>query len=200
LILAKLISIIMSAIIVYMLFYGGADEHKDINVHIAYAPAQINLEESKIINADYEGYSFTAFAEFSLQARVLGAKRYRWGSSSVIAPVDLALGWQEMSKDDIVKRINISQSGRWYYWSYEGNIPTRRENIERQSANMHMIPLNDNVRDTLLDVERNDIVQIQGYLVNVKGDDGFTWNSSATRNDTGDGACEVILVSSIKII
>lgn len=199
-ILAKELSIIIAAIIVFAYYYGGSDEHKDINVHIETAPVQINLDKNKIIPTDYEGFNFNAFAQFSLTARVLGAERYIFGISSEISPVDLALGWQEMSKDEVVKRINVSQQRRWYYWSYSGDSPTSRANISRQSANMHMIPINEDVKDVLLDVKRNDIVKIEGYLVNVDGDDGFTWRSSSTRNDTGDGACEIILVTNIKII
>jgi hypothetical protein len=44
----------------------------------------------------------------------------------------------------------------------------------------------------------NDLVELEGYLVYVKGDN-FTWNSSLTRNDTGDGACEVLYVEKISV-
>jgi hypothetical protein len=38
---------------------------------------------------------------------------------------------------------------------------------------------------------------MEGYLVNINGMVGngtVRWNSSLTRNDTGDGACEVFYV------
>ena len=36
--------------------------------------------------------------------------------------------------------------------------------------------------------------------VQVEGDDGFRWVSSRTRDDTGDGACEVIWVEQLQIL
>jgi hypothetical protein len=38
------------------------------------------------------------------------------------------------------------------------------------------------------------IVTLDGYLVNATGPEGRTWNSSLTRDDTGNGACELIYV------
>jgi len=37
-------------------------------------------------------------------------------------------------------------------------------------------------------------VKLSGYLVDVRGDDGWSISTSMTREDTGAGACEVIWV------
>ena len=39
---------------------------------------------------------------------------------------------------------------------------------------------------------------MRGYLVNVGGPDGFSWNTSLRRDDTGNGACEVFYVESVE--
>ena len=39
-----------------------------------------------------------------------------------------------------------------------------------------------------------------GYLVDARDKKGWRWNSSRTRDDTGDGACELFYVNSIKIL
>ena len=44
-----------------------------------------------------------------------------------------------------------------------------------------------------------DLVRMQGELVEVRDKD-LVWKSSLTPTDTGDGACEVFRVSSIKWI
>ena len=41
-------------------------------------------------------------------------------------------------------------------------------------------------------------VSMRGFLVNVGGPDGFYWNTSLRRDDTGNGACEVFYVESIE--
>ena len=40
---------------------------------------------------------------------------------------------------------------------------------------------------------------IGGYLVDVAGPGGFAWNTSLTRNDTGDGACEIVWVETLEV-
>ena len=43
------------------------------------------------------------------------------------------------------------------------------------------------------------VVALEGYLVKVISKDGWRWQSSLTRNDTGNGACEVIWVEEVEI-
>jgi len=43
------------------------------------------------------------------------------------------------------------------------------------------------------------IVRLQGYLVDVRGPGGFAWNTSLTRSDTGDGACEIVWVEAVAV-
>jgi hypothetical protein len=40
---------------------------------------------------------------------------------------------------------------------------------------------------------------MSGYLVDVKAPDDFVWATSRSREDSGDGACEILLVTDIKI-
>ena len=69
-----------------------------------------------------------------------------------------------------------------------------REQIERNSANMHMIPANDDVADALDEVRVGNVVSLRGYLVEARAGDGWRWRSSLTRNDTGARACELVHV------
>ena len=57
-------------------------------------------------------------------------------------PEDLALGWGRMSDSDVLAKIDITQSGRFYYWHVD-DFPIPRREIETSSANMHMIPSDD---------------------------------------------------------
>ncbi len=43
------------------------------------------------------------------------------------------------------------------------------------------------------------IVTIGGFLVDVTGPGGFTWNTSLIRTDTGNGACEIVWVESLDV-
>ena len=47
-------------------------------------------------------------------------------------------------------------------------------------------------------VNPGQIATIGGYLVDVRGPNGFAWNTSLTRRDTGDGACEIVWVETLE--
>ena len=161
------------------------------------APVQFNIEPVVVYEDD--GHRVTAVAEFSLQAKVLGRERYRNDAEAALSPIDLALGWRRMSDQKVVDQIDISQYGRWYRWETD-HLPIPQRDIERCSANMHMIPKNDQVRSALLAVRTGEIVSIQGYLVDVSASNNWSWSTSRTRDDTGDGACEIVWVEAFEVV
>ena len=148
---------------------------------------------------DYDGHAITPLASFQLEAKVLSTKGYTWGREADFSPIDFALGWGPMADDAVLDRIEISQSGRWYQWR-TSVYPIPRRSIETSSANMHLIPSSSDVASTLHKVEPGHVVRLLGYLVEVKSHDGWQWRSSLTRDDTGDGACELVLVKKLVIL
>jgi hypothetical protein len=116
-----------------------------------------------------------------------------------LAPTDLALGWQQMSDESVLAQIDISQSGRWYRWHVR-DFPIPRRAIETQSANMHMVPANDQVAAILDSVRAGQIISLQGQLIRAQASDGWRWQSSLTREDTGANACELVYVTALEIV
>lgn len=147
-----------------------------------------------------KGYRIQPLARFSIQARVLGAERYRFGREADLSPLDLALGWGPMSDSAVLSRISISQGNRFYHWRVENEFPIPREAIETHSANMHLIPATEAVADRMLGPRPGQIVRIQGFLVEASAADGWRWRSSLTRKDTGGGACELIWVEAFEAL
>lgn len=144
------------------------------------------------------GYRITPLESFEIEARVLSTEHYLFGREADLSPVDLALGWGKMSDEAILKDIKISQSNRFYYWRVD-EFPIPRREIETQSANMHMIPADDAIASTLKSVKTGQVVKIRGFLVRADASDGWHWQSSLTREDTGNGACEVVYVKSLTV-
>ena len=145
----------------------------------------------------FDDYLITPLAEFQIKARVLSRENYWLGREADLSPVDFALGWGRMANPDITDNITISQRNRWYYWKTD-KYPIPRAEIENSSANMHMIPANEVIADKLKQVKEGDHVSITGKLVRIDAEDGWRWVSSLSRADTGDGACEVVYVTSIR--
>jgi hypothetical protein len=158
-------------------------------------PVQQNLGPTPPI--EINGYQITPLAKFSAKARVLSIENYYADRGAELAPTDFTLGWGPMSDEKILKDISISQSGRFYFWSVS-EFPIPRNEIETHSANMHMIPADANIAKQLKSVRKGQVINFSGYLVEAKSPDGGpSWRSSLSRNDTGAGACELVLVKSV---
>jgi hypothetical protein len=147
---------------------------------------------------EVNGYRVSALASFAMKARVLSTERYHFDRESDLVPEDVAFGWGQMSDSRILDQLDISQSGRWYHWSCQ-EFPISRGNIETHSANMHLIPADAAVRRTILHLRPGQVVDLDGYLVRADASDGWHWISSLTRNDTGDGACELVYVQRLSV-
>jgi hypothetical protein len=162
----------------------------------AQAPVQALLErDAPVFQKD--GFRVVAVASFAMQARVLRSKSYCCGGPDRLAPIDVAFGWGRMSDEAVLARIDISQSGRFYFWRYEGSPPIPRREIELSSANMHLIPATNAIGKRLDRLRPGSVVTLKGYLVEVTGEGGFVWRSSLTREDTGGGACELFWVEEL---
>ncbi len=141
-----------------------------------------------------EDFHISPQADFQLEARILGRKIYHFDDAAKLSPFDLALGWGPMARDEVLEHISIRQANRFYYWSTPA-FPIPRRDIERNSANMHLIPASAEVTQVLNRARTDDRIRLRGYLVHVDRDDGWRWRTSLTRDDVGGGACEIVLVT-----
>lgn len=145
------------------------------------------------------GYEITARARFEIEAVVLGRKAYTRGALGALVPLDLALAWGPASDPEWIRHLRVTQSARLYEWAFPPGTPLTVEAVVRSSANMHMIPGTDAAWDVLGEVRRGDLVQIEGYLVDIAGPGEFSWPTSLVRDDTGRGSCEIVLIDHIEI-
>lgn len=147
------------------------------------------------------GRLIVPFAEFQLTARVLSRERYRFDPQSDLSPLDLALGWGVMSDQRTIDNLDIAQSSRFYVMApKQCSTALPWPVLMRSSANMHMIPANDDLRERLLNVRVGSIIQLKGYLVGVQMGGQWVWVSSLSRTDTGNGACEIVWVEELSIL
>jgi hypothetical protein len=159
-------------------------------------PLQRNVQASQFMVDDYV---LTRKASFEIRARVLSTEPYYMGRTADLSPVDFALGWGPMSDQAVLDVIKVSQSGRWYRTRWDRPPPIPDQAIISSSSNMHMIPADSSIERSLKRVRKGDIVRLQGFLVDVDHPSGFYWRSSMSRNDTGDGACELVYVESVMV-
>ena len=115
--------------------------------------------------------AITPLATFSITARVLSRADYRWDTAAAISPVDLALGWGRMSDTAVLDKIDIWQSGRFYYWRV-AEFPIPEREIIESSANMHLMPADSSVERAIDRVKQGDVVTFDGYLIEARWPDG----------------------------
>jgi hypothetical protein len=193
--LKRLIFVAIIAYGAYVSYTARSIDHAP-GVLVETIPSQNNLANATPF--DHNGYRLTPLAEFNLEARILGAERYSLGREADLSPIDLALGWGPMSDSSVLSELSISQSGRFYFWSYR-TPPVPAQEITRHSANMHMVPADSRIEKKLKRLREGDIVKLEGYLVRADAKDGWHWVSSLTREDSGNGACELVWVKDISV-
>lgn len=189
---------ICAALVVFGAYrwYGTREVERAPGVLAAEAPSQYDIESGERIDRD--GFHLVPRADFSATVRVLHREDYTAGSLARLAPTDFAVGWGPMSDSRVLADIEISQGNRFYYWRTR-NWPIERRDIETHSANWHVIPENDSVRAVLGRLRAGSLVELRGRLVDIEGKEG-RMRTSLTRDDTGAGACEILLADSARLM
>jgi len=144
-------------------------------------------------------FKIIPLAEYRIRAMVLNKNYFSFGSGSEISPLDLALGWGPMSDQAVIDQLDITQRNRWYHWEAEF-LPIPSDIISTHSSNTHIVPADENIEENLGKVYKGSLIEMNGYLIEIKGEKGWHWKSSLRRDDTGGGACELMWVDNIKIV
>jgi hypothetical protein len=190
------ILIVFVAILFMAVSWDGPEPRLPPGVLAPYEPEQEALDPRR--HWHFKDSEVTALANFRVRARVLLTEHYQWGRDAAVSPVDLTLGWRLMSNQDILDGLNIYRARRAYTWSARnGTLPAAEQDIIAHSANMHMVPSTPELADRLRTINRGDLVDIRGYLIELRFPDGGVWTSSLTRTDTGNGACELVWVNDV---
>lgn len=164
-------------------------------------PLQEDLTSNDLQPYEQGNFSIKPVQHYRIVARVLHRQDYTYQPTHEILPIDLALGWNIMANPDTIttNHIVITQQNRFYFWHIPSFEKISREQIEYNSANTHVGPINSIIKKELEDIKEGDLIYLEGYLVNViDKKTGYRFISSLTRKDTGNGACEVMIVTGVK--
>jgi hypothetical protein len=164
------------------------------------APVQTALippEQTVVVGNEGE-VSIKLLAEYELKGIVKGKKSYR-DFASQISKYDIAIAWGDLNKEELDQHVKYSQSSRWYLYRYSPEFPEDEAYIVNNSANVHLVHADDEILKKLKKVGRDDYIILKGYLIEAAFGNG-PWRSSLTRTDTGNGACEIMYVTSVEIV
>ena len=164
-------------------------------VLVAAEPAQHEVAEANR-TFSHGDFQLKPLARFSVEARVLHRKNYR-DRGAKLSPTDLAIGWGRMSDQEVLDRLTISQSMRFYWYEYQLPPPIPQDEIVRHSTNLHIIPADAAIARACKSLRPGEVIRLEGQLVEATGPEIGIWRSSLRRDDTGKGACELLLVESV---
>lgn len=135
-------------------------------------------------------------ASYAGDFRVLGRKDYLLDQEAQFSPMDLAVSSGILASKVYFPLIGVRQDNRFLTWNIK-KLPIPAKRAKELVSNIHIIPANEQIAILLKQIRAGDLVKLQGDLVEV-GNQKWTWRSSLSRDDVGEGACELMRVQSIQ--
>jgi len=196
-----LIIIIFVGVFVYFSVIKGSDFN--------WISCQFNedfwFEEDKIITDNGWIVTMDRIQDYRLEGIVLAFNTYNRGDSpydpcNIFCPIDLFIGVDDvMANPD-----NYDYSIRSFYnrkvcWYMTYDNVDDYYYFKSHCGNNHLIPHNEDVLNMMQNISLNDIVLIEGGLVNLYGERGDETFYRPTDTHIGNYACEAILVDTLII-
>lgn len=160
-------------------------------------PEQTLLSDARPIA--FGDFQLTPRAEFRAAARLLSRTSYS-DEGADLSPIDFALGWGRMSDSAVLGGLSFSHGARFFNYRWQNQPPIPPPEIVVSVANVHIIPADPGVERDLERMRAGQVIEIDGLLVDARRSDGWSWNTSLTREDDGKGACELMLVQSVRVV
>ncbi|MEO8017768.1 MAG: hypothetical protein ABI769_08140 [Pseudomonadota bacterium] len=193
--LAPVVVVALTCFAIFSLYSRRAIEHGP-GVLAAGSPVQSDLDSQALVERGE--FRLRPRADFAATVRILHREDYSLGALADLVPTDFAVGWGPMSDSAVLAGIEISQGNRFYFWRTE-TWPIDRQAIETHSANWHLIPQTPAVGKVLQGLRAGSVVELHGRLVDIEGSGGGM-QTSMSRDDTGAGACEILLAESARVV
>lgn len=179
---------------------ASADAPIDLDAEPLQTP--IDPPEDLTVTRDGKPFTIRKLYTYEAQGEVLSASKYALTWTNDFYDVDLGLIWGP-SREALKRRFKFFQMGRWLFWRTEDPVSAEdRALVTRSISNNHAIPAegSQHIARMLTRVGEGDRVRLKGALVQIRGPQGEVLaTSSASRDDTGDGACEVVWIEELQV-
>ena len=155
------------------------------------------------------GYLLIPIAGYSINGRVLLRDDYppERDNLAKYIEMDLGIGWKSAADPAKLGGITFTNTGRslWTHLTPEGRRNYNNFMLRHSYSNTHVIAGSKALLSQLQKIKNGDIVTLSGWLVvSVRERDKYANFSSVSRTDSnegsidGAGACEIMLVCSVK--
>jgi hypothetical protein len=167
------------------------------------------VSDQRVFTAIIKGYTYTITprATYAISGLVVSQHRgdalfnmYHKADPGNVE--DVCVVWGESIVNGSYRKVTYKSEEFTCYYGWSG-ILTPPFNPEKMSNN-HLIPANDTVAHQIRGIRTGDQIRMSGLLVDYRvssgGRDVFTRQTSLTRKDTGNGACEILYVTEMHVI
>jgi len=199
---------IASALVLVAAFFNRNDlpGSIDFSAKLEDAPRQREIHKPPQ-NVRYAGveYRVEPLYDYELYGLVVSYRQHdgessmhRW-SNDHLNVADVCVVWSDTAFSPTLAKLD--------FWNgiFTCNVQTRDSYAWSQFkmdqlSNNHLISADPRIRDRVADVRIGDQIRIKGSLARYGAVGGGLRGTSTTREDTGDGACETILVDDFEIL
>jgi hypothetical protein len=197
-----------SALTLSVAFFNRNEIPGAINFHprLGDEPRQRPVDE-RPFTVPYAGveYRVEPLYDYELYGLVVSYRQHdgkdsmhRW-SNDHLNVADVCVVWSDTAFSPTLRKLD--------FWNgvFTCNVQTRdsvawsRFKMD-QLANNHLISADPFIRDRVAEIRIGDQIRVKGSLARYGAVGGGLRGTSTTRDDTGDGACETILVDELEIV
>ena len=167
-------------------------------------PIQEEYSGEVIKTIDHTDFDIKFIAKYSISGLAVDVQKYFDFEYGKLSPVDVGMSWGFLVDEN--DRIHWYSKGTRFLHFETKDVKWYRsisyDEINKHFSNNHLIPCDEKVMKLCKNIKKGDFIKIEGYLVRSSWQDEkrreYRWNSSTSREDKGDGACEIIYVTSVK--
>ena len=191
----------MKKILVLLAIAGACYGYWFLHRPISYGPGVLIASDPTQVTLPLDGdFHLKPLARFDLDARLLHSRVYRFDPGARLVPIDLAVGWGPMSDQQVLDRLHITQSMRFFWYEYQNQPPIPKDQIINHATNIHIIPSTSKLAASCKSLRCGALVHLNGELVEATGPHIGTWRSSLSRTDSGNGACELLYLKEMELL
>lgn len=204
---------IIFAIVAAIIYFGKGGSTAKRNIEYVRSlrdlpdPIQIQTTGGTVKNVDGTDVEITYLAEYSISGRIVDVQGYGgYALGDKLSTRDFGISWGFLANPENNNKMKWNSVGnRFLMWSTDDVEWLRSVGGEKKLndyfSNNHIISSDKDVEKLIRSVKAGEYVKLDGYLVETyaRTDNGgyFTWGTSLSRKDRGDGACELLYVTNV---
>ena len=137
-------------------------------------------------------------ARYALTAYALITDNTMFDPWADVAGLDITFGWGPVASPAILRHLSLHLRRRYVSVRWDAEMPLSSAVVMQHLSNHHLIAGDPDVAKTLGKIRPGDLVEMEGALVDLTVR-GRRMRTSLTRDDTGNGACEVLFVERVAV-